>query len=181
MFIQVVKVMHKGIKLWEDKNADVEESLNNPFNLDYQVILDVANDYLKTYIEEEVQKIINDKQVLIFTNRMDRPFIRECKQKENQLEELVAYIECAGGKNLTVYERAFIIYHFYNEIEDAILKEVIRITFFCSIADDKLSRYWFFKKVGILLKGGQEILYTDLQEMYAAYDSKKIWQYHTQE
>ena len=179
MFIQAVKVMYKGIRRWEEKNIKTEDSSDNPFIFDHQEVLDVANDYLKTYIEEEVQKIINDKQILIFTNRMDRPFIRECKQREDQLEELIAYIECMIGQEMNAYERAYMSYVFYNEVEDNILREVICITFFHSIALNKFRMYWFFKKIGMLLKEGQEILYTDLQEIYAAYDSKKIWKYHT--
>lgn len=178
MFMQAVGVMQKGIKKWGVDPSEQVASSSNPFVFEHQEVLEAAKDYLKVYIEEEVQKIINDKQILVFTNRMKSPFVRACEDEEMHLEELTSYIERMIGAKLTEYEQAFVTYTFYNEVEEKILKRVIHLMLFHVEGKDTFQMYWFFKKVRLLLKEGEEILYTDLQEMYAAYTSKKVWQYH---
>lgn len=168
MLIQSVQFLRTSITKWQPSLSEDLKTSNNPFAADYQGLLASAKDYLKSYIEQEVQKVINDKQMLVFTNNIDRPFVRECEQQEVQLEQLIKTLTCTIGKPLTEYEKAFITYTFYNDIEEMILKRVWQLNFFNS------------KKLTIILKAGQEILYTDLQELYAAYDTKKIWQYHSE-
>ena len=128
----------------------------NPFTAEHEQVLSAIREYLKVYIEEEVEKVIHDQQMLIFTNGIDRPFVRECEKREIE-------------RTLTEYEKAFLTYAFYNEVEDTILRRVWQLNFFN------------VKKLCILLQAGQEILYTDLQEIYAAYDTRKIWKYHLEQ
>ena len=141
----------------------------NPFTAEHEQVLSAIRGYLKVYIEEVVEKVIHDQQMLIFTNGIDRPFVRECEKQEKQLEQLITVAEREIEHTLTEYEKAFLTYAFYNEVEDTILRRVWQLNFFN------------VKKLCILLQAGQEILYTDLQEIYAAYDSRKIWKYHLEQ
>lgn len=139
---------------------------SNPFIKEYDDILWAINVYLKAYIEEEVKQVRQDRQVLIFTHDVGRPFVRKCEKQEKQLQKLLFVAQDQLKRTLTEYEKAFLTYMFYNQIEDIILERVWERHFFN------------IKKLCILFQEGQEILYTDLQEINAAYDSKMIWDYH---
>ena len=142
---------------------------SNPFIKEYDNILCAINVYLKAYIEEEVKQVRQDRQVLIFTHDVGRPFVRKCDKQEKQLQKMLFVAESQLKHTLTEYEKAFLTYMFYNQIEDIILERVWEKHFFN------------IKKLCILFQEGQEILYTDLQEINAAYDSKTIWNYHLEQ
>ena len=141
----------------------------NPFMKGYDDLIRTISFDLKGYIEEEVNQVKQDRQLLIFTHNVNRPFVRKSDKQEKQLKHLLGVAENQIRRTLTDYEKAFLTYIFYNQIEDIILERVWEKHFFN------------IKKLCILFQEGQEILYTDLQEINAAYDSKTIWNYHLEQ
>lgn len=178
MLVDAMLMLKKAFIKWGEEFFKEEELRDNPFVFEHQAVLDAASDYLKTYIEEEIEKIIHDRQVLIFTNSKDMPFAREDEQKNIHLEEMLTYIERKISQSLTEYEKAYLTYIFYNDTEQSIINGALYATFLKGVTYKEWDMYLFLQKIGLLLKEGQEILFTDLQELCAAYTWRKIWQYH---
>nr|WP_307990315.1 hypothetical protein [uncultured Niameybacter sp.] len=178
MLVDAVLMLKKVFIKWGEEFFKEEELRDNPFVFEHQAVLDAASDYLKTYIEKEIEKVIHDRQVLIFTNSKDMPFAREDEQKNIHLEEMLTYIEQEISQPLTEYEKAYLTYIFYNDTEQSIINGALYATFLKGVTYKEWDMYLFLHKIGLLLKEGQEILFTDLQELCAAYTWRKIWQYH---
>lgn len=170
MLMLVGSLLKRYLTKWHDTLKEEQVNVtSNPFIEEYDYVLSAISIYLKEYIEEEVKQVRQDRQVLIFTHDVGRPFVRKCEKQEKQLQQLLFVAENQLKHTLTEYEKAFLTYMFYNQIEDIILEQVWETHFFN------------IKKLCILFQEGQEILYTDLQEINAAYDSRKIWDYHLEQ
>ncbi|MEG0086127.1 MAG: hypothetical protein RR817_06595, partial [Niameybacter sp.] len=156
------------------------EPQDNPFVFDHEEVLEVARDYLMTYMEEEIEKVIHDQQLLVFTYHTKMPFAREDDKKAFHLKELLYYVQKSIGMKVTDYEKAYLSFIFYNDIEDAIMRSVLRRTLFKAMPYSEWKIYMMFRKLETVLKVGETIVMTDLQELYDAYTCKKVWQYHMQ-
>ena len=53
MLVEAVLMLQKAFMKWGEEFFKEEELRDNPFVFEHQAVLDAANDYLKTYIEEE--------------------------------------------------------------------------------------------------------------------------------
>ena len=58
------------------------------------------------------------------------------------------------------------------------MRSILYRTLFKTVPYTDWNMYIIVQKLGAILQSGQEILISDLQELYAAYSCKKIWQYH---
>lgn len=175
MFIEVVLILKKPWVKWGEAFFK-EEQHNNPFVFENEELLEVAKDYLTTYIEQETKKIVQDKQYLIFTNDKDMPFSREDDARTIHLQKLLTYVEQKKYGCLTDYERAYLTYLFYNDIENNIMNRVLGTICLKGVLYKKWDMYILLRKIELLLKAGQEILFTELQEICTTYTWLKIWQ-----
>lgn len=178
MLKEVLGFWQKQFIEWKTEFFSEPTPQNNPFAFEHEEVLQVASSYLMSYMEEEIDKVLYERQALIFTNNSKMPFKREDEEKVIYLKALLHFIETHLEMTLDEYEVAYLTYIFYNDVEEAIMHSILYHTLFNTIPYTEWNMYIVFEKLGTLLQAGQEIFISDLQELYAAYSCKKIWQYH---
>lgn len=178
MLKNILKFWQKQFVEWKEEFFSEPIPQGNPFACECEVVLERASDYLISYMEEEISKVLYEKQALIFTNNSDMPFKREDEEKASHLKDLLHFIENNIERTLDEYEAAYLTYIFYNDVEEAIMRSILYRTLFKTVPYTDWNMYIIVQKLGAILQSGQEILISDLQELYAAYSCKKIWQYH---
>lgn len=178
MLKEVLGFWQKQFIEWKTGFFSEPTPQNNPFAFEHEEVLQIASSYLMSYMEEEIDKVLYERQALIFTNNSKMPFKREDEEKVIHLKALLHFIETHLEMTLDEYEVAYLTYIFYNDVEEAIMHSILYRTLFNTIPYTEWNVYIVFEKLGTLLQAGQEIFISDLQELYAAYSCKKIWQYH---
>lgn len=178
MLIQVATLFGKYQQEWRRMWFKEVEEKENPFVFNNMKLWEKATIFLQAYIDNEVEKIVKGKRLLLFTNRGDLLFARVDVDTEEVLRGLITYLQEVWGESVSDVDCAFFACKLYNEVEEQIVREAIDQVFVKESSMKNIRRYLFKKKMEMLLEVGKEVVFTELEERYAAYDYKTVWQYH---
>ncbi len=178
MFVEIGKTTIGRIEDWGKRIFGETEEKNNPYAFSNAKLWEKAIDYLEVYIEDEVNTMLQQEKVLVYTNNEKLPFKRMTYQQECSLQTLYETLEKDLGEHLTAKDEAYIACKFYNDIEQEIVEKVL-----LKIAgkNDKimsLSYKLFILKMKHILKEGQEVSLEYLKELYHTYTGTILWKYH---
>ncbi|MGL4799851.1 MAG: hypothetical protein ACRCWY_10730 [Cellulosilyticaceae bacterium] len=178
MFIQLANLFHKHHDEWGYRLFGEVVERENPFAFDNASLWDKAQVFLQRYIEREIESVVEGKRMVVFTNRDDLLFTRINENTEQVLEMLVSYLQDECQEEVTVIDRAFLECKLYNEVEELIITGAIQKVFIKSYHVGSIQYFLFARKMKMLLEAGKEVVFTELEELYAAYHYKTVWQYH---
>lgn len=178
MWLQLLKTFNRYQGQWMTLLQGEESITNNPFAFNNTVLWEKADTFLKRYIEIESNKIVEGKRTLVFTHCKEVLFTRYNVDLQAVLVELITYLEDTCQEKVTAIDKAFLEWKIYNEVEEAISYRAIKEGFMKQSMLPILDYYFFVKKMRLLLEVGSTIVFTDLEELYAAYDYKYIWKYN---
>lgn len=166
MFLEVIKLVCMHIEQWGLELFGEEEDVHNPFAFNNYLLWDKAKQYLYDYIEQEIDKMFEDDQVLIFVNRKDEPFKRVNGGNEQALEQIISQLEADFNQPMTDIDRAYLSCRFYNDVEQMIVEQAIVRKFVRNVKSYRIALYFFAKKTGIMVQQGKEVLFSELEELY---------------
>lgn len=163
MFIQVFNKIYTYIQEIQNKNEVYTEKSQNPFTFSNFKLWEQAESYISTYIKEEVDKLVEGRQEVIYTNRETMIFSRVNTEIDQVLEGLVYFLNKHDEMEVSICDRAYLECKLYNDIEEEIIAQAIQKTF---IKKDKwmgLDYYLFTKRLKYVVNQGERVILTELQ------------------